>query len=279
MSLDEHERLARLRLIRSETIGPMTFYKLLSRYGSATKALEALPELAQRGGKKKPPRIMTVQQAEHELTALKNFGGSMIVFGDPEYPQWLSTVEDAPPVLNIIGSCDFLSKSSVGIVGARNASANAKRLTHSLASELGQKGQIIVSGLARGIDTAAHQASLQTGTIAVVAGGLDQIYPTENTDLFHEIAQQGCVVSEMPMGTKPTAHHFPRRNRIVSGLSKGVLVVEAGTGTGKTYAYLVPALLSGKKVILSTRTILTWNACHAKPTRKISMRCRSNWSR
>ncbi len=237
------ERIARLRLIRSEKIGPITFYKLLSRFGSAVKALEALPTLAQNGGKKTAPRVMTVQEAENELNRLSDFGGRMVVFGDTDYPEWLSTVEDAPPVLSILGNVDLLSKSIVGIVGARNASANAKRFTHKIASELGKKGQVIASGLARGIDTAAHVASLETGTIAVVAGGLDEIYPTENTDLFHEIAKHGCIVSEMPMGTKPTAHHFPRRNRIVSALSKGVLVVEASLRSGS----LITARLAGEQ--------------------------------
>jgi len=242
MSLSESECIARLRLIRSEKIGPITFYKLLSRFGNASKALEQLPILAERGGKKST-YIMSDDEAQAELNALHNFGGRMIVVGDADYPEWLSTVEDAPPVLNIMGDASLLSKSCIGIVGARNASANAKRLTNTLAMELGKKGQVIASGLARGIDTAAHVASLETGTIAVVAGGLDEIYPTENTDLFHEIAKHGCIVTEMRMGTKPTAHHFPRRNRIVSGLSKGVLVVEASLRSGS----LITARLAGEQ--------------------------------
>ena len=232
MSLTEAERMARLRLFRSASIGPITFYKLLSRYGSAQLALDHLPSLAIKGGKKDAPRIMSVQEASDELNLLDDFGGEMIVYGDNAYPEWLGRIEDAPPVLSIRGDVSLLSKSSVAIVGARNASANAKRFTQTLSATLGQKGQVIVSGLARGIDTAAHVASLKTGTIAVVAGGIDQIYPSENTDLFHQITEQGCVVSEMPFGTAPTAHHFPRRNRIVSGLSKGVVVVEASMKSG-----------------------------------------------
>ena len=232
MSLSQAERIARLSLFRSETVGPITFYKLLSRFGSAVEALKALPLMAQRGGKKKDIRIMTVQQAEHELKMLHDYGGEIVIVGDDNYPEWLTTIEDAPPVLSYLGDVSLLSKSCVGIVGARNASANGRRLTQSLAAELGGKGQIIVSGLARGIDTAAHVASLQTGTIAVLAGGIDQIYPSENTDLYKEIAKHGCVVTEMPFGTAPTAHHFPRRNRIVSGLSKGVVVVEASMRSG-----------------------------------------------
>jgi len=232
VSLTESERIARLRLFRSTTIGPITFYKLLSRFGSAQSALDHLPKLALRGGKKDAPSVMTVQQAADELNLLYDFGGRMVVFGDPDYPEWLTTIEDAPPVLSVLGNVSLLSQTSVAVVGARNASANAKRFTQTIAENLGQKGQIIVSGLARGIDTAAHVSSLKTGTIAVVAGGIDQIYPSENTDLYHEIAKHGCVISEMPFGTAPTAHHFPRRNRIVSGLAKGVVVVEASMRSG-----------------------------------------------
>ena len=232
MRLDEAERIARLRLFRSETVGPITFYKLLSRFGTAQEALTQLPTLARRGGKHNPPRVMTGQEADNELTLLDNHGGKMVVFGDADYPEWLGTVEDAPPVLSVLGDVALLSKSIVAIVGARNSSANAKRFTHKLAADLGQKGQVIASGMARGIDTSAHQASLQTGTIAVLAGGIDQIYPQENTDLYHDIITQGCIISEMPFGTPPTAHHFPRRNRIVSGLAKGVVVVEASTRSG-----------------------------------------------
>lgn len=230
--INEAERIARIRLFRSETVGPITFYKLLSRFGNAVQALEAMPAMAQRAGRKTTPRVASVQDVSNELKMIEAQGGQMVVFGDEIYPEWLATVEDAPPVLSVLGDPLLLSQNCIAIVGSRNASANGKRYTHGLAEELGQKGQIIVSGLARGIDTAAHRASLQTGTIAVLAGGIDQIYPTENTDLYHEIIKYGCVVSEMPMGTAPTAHHFPRRNRIVSGLSKGVIVVEASMKSG-----------------------------------------------
>lgn len=242
MTTDE-ERLARLRLIRSETIGPVTFYKLLGRFGSATKALEALPDMASKGGRKKPLRITTGQEAQNELKMLSSIGGKMIVYGDENYPEWLANIEDAPPVLNMMGNESLLTRSCMAIVGARNASANARRFTQKIANELGAAGQIVVSGLARGIDTAAHEASLETGTIAVMAGGLDQIYPTENTDLYHAIKDKGCIVTEMPVGTKPTAHHFPRRNRIVSGLSKGTVVVEASMKSGS----LITARLAGEQ--------------------------------
>ena len=226
------ERIARIRLFRSETVGPVTFYRLLSRYGSAAKALEALPLLAKRGGRATPPKIASAQDVSDELKMLEAQGGQMVVFGDDTYPEWLTTVDDAPPVFSILGDPTLLSRSGIAMVGARNASANGKRFTKILAEELGRKGQVVISGLARGIDTAAHQASLQTGTIAVLAGGIDQIYPLENTDLYKDIVKYGCIVSEMPMGMAPTAHHFPRRNRIVSGLSKGVVVVEASMKSG-----------------------------------------------
>jgi len=232
MTLSHEERIARLRLFRSETVGPITFYRLLGRFGSAVDAIKNLPTLITHAGKSKSRRIMSIDDAHDEIQNLKKLNGRMVMFGDEAYPEWLTTVEDAPPILSCMGNIDLLSQSSVAIVGARNASANAKRLTLKIAQELGEKGQVVVSGLARGLDTAAHQASLETGTIAVLAGGIDQIYPTENTDLYHAIADKGCVVSEMPFGMPPTARHFPRRNRIVSGLAKAVIVVEATTKSG-----------------------------------------------
>jgi len=243
MTMDEAERIARLRLIRSESIGPITFYKLLARFGSATESLAQIPTLATRAGKAKIPKLTTYAQASNEIEALTKYGGRFVIYGDDDYPEWLLTISDAPPVLSILGSSDLLSKSSLAIVGARNASANAKRYTGQIASQLGQKGQVIISGLARGIDTSAHVSSLETGTIAVVAGGLDQIYPTENAQLYAQIGEQGCIVSEMPFGTKPTAHHFPRRNRIVSGLSKGTIVIEASMKSGS----LITARLAGEQ--------------------------------
>jgi DNA processing protein len=192
---------------------------------------------------KKNIKIMTVQDAETELRKLQDFGGQMIVFGDDEYPTMLAQIEDTPPILQCLGDVSLMSQSSVAIVGARNASANARRFTMTLAQDLGDSGQIIVSGLARGIDTAAHEASLNTGTIAVMAGGLDEIYPTENTKLYNDIVERGCVITEMPLGTKPTAHHFPRRNRIVSGLTSGTVVIEASLRSGS----LITARLAGEQ--------------------------------
>jgi DNA processing protein len=239
--MDNAERIARLCLCRTQSIGPITFYRLLNRFGSAVNALEALPQMA--SSRKKNIKIMSRNDAEKELQALHDFGGQMIVHGDEAYPKQLSQIEDAPPILNYLGDASLLNKNCVAIVGARNASANARRFTMTLARDLGQADQVIASGLARGIDTAAHEASLETGTVAVMAGGLDEIYPAENSDLYHAIAEQGCVLTEMPLGTKPTAHHFPRRNRIVSGLSKGTVVVEASLRSGS----LITARLAGEQ--------------------------------
>lgn len=236
VGLTQDERLARLRLIRSEGIGPITFKRFLSRYGTAQKALGVLIT-------QKPDGVMTVQEAENELKMLTDLGGMAVIYGDSAYPEQLAMIDDFPPVLHCLGDVSLLSKSCVGIVGARNASANARRLTQTLARDLGAQGQVIVSGLARGIDTAAHEASLDTGTIAVLAGGVDEVYPTENTALYKSIIEKGCIVSEMPVGTKPTAHHFPRRNRIVAGLSKGVVVVEATLKSGS----LITARLAGEQ--------------------------------
>lgn len=230
--LNGAERIARLRLCRSDTIGPVTFHRLLSRYGSAEKALNALPAHFVKEGKTQTPHIMSHDEALQEIDHLRAVKGRFVIFGDPEYPESLAHIDDAPPVLSVIGDVSLLNAPTLAIVGARNASANACRLTEKLTRALGAQNWVIASGLARGIDTAAHRASLPTGTIAVLAGGIDQIYPAENTALYHDICMQGCVVSEMPFGTAPTAHHFPRRNRIVSGLSKGVLVVEAGLKSG-----------------------------------------------
>jgi len=230
--LDESERMARLRLFRSKTIGSITFHRLLSRFGSAQKALSVLPTMNSKYGGSTSIPIASVDEAMRELDQLDSVGGYMVICGDPEYPEFLLHIDDAPPVLSVIGRVELLNAPTFAIVGARNASANACRLTEKLSRELGAKNWIIASGLARGIDTAAHRSALPTGTVAVVAGGIDQIYPAENTNLYHEICKQGCVVSEMPFGTASSAPHFPRRNRIVSGMSRGVLVVETGLKSG-----------------------------------------------
>lgn len=230
--LSAAERLDRLRLIRSENVGPRTYARLLERYGSAGAALAALPDLARKGGARRSIKICPRAEAERELEATAKAGARLLVLGEPDYPAWLAALEDAPPMLCVLGGGPVLARPLVAMVGARNASLNGRNFARRLAADLGRAGYGVVSGLARGIDTAAHQGSLATGTVAVMAGGIDVIYPPENADLWREVAQAGAVVSEMPVGTQIQANHFPRRNRIVSGLSLGVVVVEAAARSG-----------------------------------------------
>ena len=231
-ALNPAERLDWLRLIRTENVGPITFYELLGRFGSAAAALAALPEVARRGGRARALRIHPRADAERELAALDKLGARLIAWGEPEYPKALAAVEDAPPLIAAKGRLDLLDKRAIAIVGARNASANGRRFAREIAAELGRCGLLVVSGLARGIDAAAHQGSLATGTLAVLAGGIDMVYPEENRALHDAIAVEGALAAELPVGTEPQARHFPRRNRIISGCSLGVLVVEAALRSG-----------------------------------------------
>ena len=231
-SLDEKERLNWLRLIRTERIGPISFYKMLETYGTATRALEAIPEITAKSGKKSRMRIPSDRDIDRELKAIEKYGARLITAADPDYPLPLGAIDDAPPVICVMGDIILAQRNCVGIVGSRNASHNGRNFAKKLARDIGKQDITVASGLARGIDTAAHKGSLETGTIAVVAGGLNHIYPQENTDLFKAIAAQGLVIAENPMGTAPRAQDFPRRNRIVSGLSSGVVVVEANERSG-----------------------------------------------
>lgn len=226
------ERLAWLRLIRTDSIGPVTFYQLLKRYGSASAALHQLPELARKGGRKKPLVAYNQSRAEDELAQIKRAGGHLLTPLDPAYPLGLAEISDAPPVITVLGRLDLLNKPTLAIVGARNASLNGQNFTRKIAKAMGDNGLTIASGLARGIDTCVHEASIESGTIAVVAGGADNIYPKENTKLYHAIIEQGALIAESPWGTEPLARHFPKRNRIISGLSLGTLVVEATKKSG-----------------------------------------------
>ncbi len=237
------EKLAWLRLFRTENIGPVTFYKLLEFYGSAKNALDALPALAKKGGRKKPLKAPDFKTIEREYDALVKLGGDMVCSGEDAYPLSLAATDDAPPVLSYIGDINIARAPCLAMVGARNASLNAKKFGTALAAELGQAGQIIVSGLARGIDTAVHEGALKTGTIAVVAGGIDVIYPRENTALYKSICERGLVIAESPLGMEPAARLFPKRNRIVSGLSTGVVVVEATVKSGS----LITARMAGEQ--------------------------------
>ena len=230
-ALTESERLDWLRLYRSENVGPVTFFRLLEQFGSAGRALEALPDLAKRGGGRKPIGIPAKSAIEKELAALEKLGGRMIASVEPEFPPALRGLDTAP-VLMARGNPHLLTHPAVAVVGARNASVLGRRLAQSIAADLGRAGLLVVSGMARGIDTAAHEGSLINGTVAVLAGGVDVIYPPENAGLYEKICAMGCVVSEMPPGTQPQATHFPRRNRLISGIAIGVLVVEASAKSG-----------------------------------------------
>ena len=232
MSLPGPERLARLRLARSEGVGPVTFRELIRRFGSAGEALAAAPDLARRAGRTTPLRLATAAEAQREVEAGERLGAALLVFGDQGFPDALAGLDPPPPVLWAMGSAALLAKPCVAVVGARVASAGGQRFARELSSDLGVRGFVVVSGLARGIDGAAHQGSLETGTVAVLAGGVDDIYPPEHADLHRRIAAQGCVVSENPPGRRAKAQDFPRRNRIISGLSRAVVVVEAELRSG-----------------------------------------------
>ena len=227
----EEERFTWLRLLRSRRVGVSTFHRLMAEHGTAQNALAALPEVARQAGLE-TYEICPAGVIEAELTAAKAAHARLLCFGEADYPALLAELDDAPPMLWAIGDVGLLDTPTVSIVGARNASSLGTRMARALAHDLGAKGYTVVSGLARGVDTAAHLATLDTGTIAVMAGGVDVIYPAENTTLATDIAKQGLRLSEQPMGVQPMARHFPRRNRIISGLSRGVVVVEAASKSG-----------------------------------------------
>lgn len=231
-ALSEKEQRDRLRLIRSSNVGPIVFRQLLGRYGTAAKALEALPDLIRRGGHGQGMTLCSADEAEDEIAALGKLGAVLLHFDQPDYPPLLADLSTAPPILTVRGNTALLGAPAIGVVGARNASAAGIRFTRQLAEDLGAQGYVVVSGLARGIDTAAHGAALATGTVAAMAGGIDVVYPPENQALYECMAAQGALVCEMPMGTKPQARHFPRRNRLISGLSLGVVVIEAALKSG-----------------------------------------------
>lgn len=247
-TLSEAERLDWLRLARSENVGPVTFLELLRRFGGAGEALSALPELARKGGRTRPIRICPKAEAERELAEIARARARLIALGEEDYPVPLASIADPPPLIIVRGHGHLLRSRILAIVGARNASAGGVRLTRRLAAELGQNGLIIASGLARGIDAAAHGGALDTGTVAVLAGGVDVAYPPENAELMEEIAARGALISESPVGTVPLGRHFPRRNRMISGISEGVLVVEAAPRSGSLITARL-ALDQGREVL------------------------------
>ena len=221
----------RLRLVRSPGIGPVTYRQLIRRFGTAQAALDAVPDLARRGGGK-APRLFAQSDAEREIAAVEKLGARYLALGQGLYPRLLAELEDAPPLLIVKGDLKLLDRRSVAIVGARNASAAACRVARGLAHDLGQDGLVVVSGLARGVDSAAHDGALETGTIGVIAGGIDIFYPPENEQRQRAMSERGLVVAEMPPGTEPRARHFPYRNRIIAGISAGTVVVEAAPRSG-----------------------------------------------
>ncbi|MEO6198643.1 MAG: DNA-processing protein DprA, partial [Sphingomicrobium sp.] len=221
----------RLRLVRTSGIGPITFRQLIQRFGSAGAALDALPDLARRGGGK-TPRIATRGDAEREIAAVEKLGARYLTLGQGLYPGLLAAMEDAPPLIMAKGNLALLDRPAVAMVGARNASAAACRFARGLAQDLGREGLVVVSGLARGIDSAAHDGALASGTIAVIAGGIDVAYPPENAERQKAIATDGLLLAEMPPGTEPRARHFPYRNRIIAGIAAGTVVVEAAPRSG-----------------------------------------------
>ena len=239
----ERELVDWVRLARTESVGPVTFAHLISRYGSASRALSELPNLASRGGRGPPIEICDARTAETELAAGAAIGARVLTSGSAGFPRLLSVLDPPPPLIWALGDLDILTRRSVAIVGARAASAAGQRFASHLATELGEAGYAVVSGMARGIDTAAHRGSLNSGTIAVLAGGVNDIYPSENASLYDLLRVRGCVVSERPMGLKARAADFPRRNRLISGLALGVVVVEAELRSGS----LITARLAGEQ--------------------------------
>ncbi|MFN7038979.1 MAG: DNA-processing protein DprA [Alphaproteobacteria bacterium] len=230
-NLSFEEKIKYLRLLRSENVGPKTFMNILTLYSTIDEALKAVPELAALGGKK--IKICSKSDAEKEYEDTVKLGGEILAYTEEAYSRLLLEIDNFPPLITILGNKELLSNTdNIAVVGSRNFSANGYNFAKTISRELGEAGFIITSGLARGIDTASHTSALETGTIAVIAGGIDNIYPPENRDLYAQIKEKGLIIAEMPYGTIPKGQNFPRRNRIISGLSLGVIVVEASINSG-----------------------------------------------
>jgi len=241
--LSDEQQLNWLRLIRSENVGPVIFRELVNHFGGPGAALEALPQLSRSGGARRAISICSLERAQAEYTRALKYGASLVALGEPDYPKWLASVDAPPPLIYVKGALELLARPMVAIVGARNGSAIGQKFTRMLAAHIGREGYVIASGLARGIDTAAHVASLERGTLAVLAGGIDSVYPPENAELQKAIGERGVLLSEMPAGYKPRGKDFPRRNRLISGVSAGVIVVEAAYRSGS----LITARLAGEQ--------------------------------
>jgi DNA processing protein len=242
-SLSNAERRDWLRLSRSENVGPASFRLLVARFGSAGSALDALPGLSRRGGLNRSIRIYGRDEAERDLERADELGARFVARDEPDYPPLLRHIDQAPPLLCLKGRAELFAMPAVAVVGTRSASALGRKFAREISLALGKSGLLVVSGLARGIDTVAHEASLETGTVGVLAGGIDVVYPPENERLYGEIAERGVLVTEMTPGTVPRAESFPRRNRLISGISLGVLVVEAALRSGS----LITARLAGEQ--------------------------------
>jgi len=231
--LTDSERAAHLRLIRSENVGPATYRRLMLRFGSVHEAIEALPALSRSGGGDRSLKIASAQAVADEMGAVAALGGRFLILGEAAFPPLLAQLADAPPALAVLGDVMTLHRRAVAVVGSRNASSNGLRIAEALAAELGEAGLVVISGLARGIDGAAHRGAMHIGpTIACIAGGLDHPYPPEHAELQSRIAREGAVVAEAPFGTVPQSRHFPRRNRIIAGLGLGCVVIEAAPRSG-----------------------------------------------
>ena len=253
----------RLRLARTEGIGPVLYRRLLRRYGTAAAALDALPELARAGGRRQPPRVPSRRDAAREREKLEQIGATFLFLDGQGYPALLALLDDAPPVLSVLGRPEVLDGRAVAIVGGRNATANARRHAEALATDLAGAGLVVVSGMARGVDAAAHAGALASGTtIACIAGGVDVAYPPENAELQRRAAKAGAVVAEAPPGTAPRAQHFPRRNRLIAGLSLGVVVVEAALRSG--------SLITARLALENNRELF------AAPGSPLDERCRGS---
>jgi len=239
--LTDAERIDWLRLIRSDNVGPRTFRSLLNHFGSARAALARLPDLARRGGAARSGRICSEDDARAELAACQRQGVSLVASGEAGYPPRLATLDDAPPLLGVRGAVEALMRPMIAIVGSRNASGAGLKFAGQLAHDLSEAGFVIASGLARGIDQAAHRTSLNGGTVAMLAGGHDRIYPPEHEDLLAAIVNCGAAISELPLGHVPRARDFPRRNRLISGAALGVVVVEAAHRSGSLITARVAA--------------------------------------
>lgn len=232
-SLESYPLVDVLRLFRTPNVGPITFFQLIRKFGSPAAAINALPNLSLRGGRQQALPVCSKAEVEKEIEAAGKFGARLIVYGAADYPKWLLSIADPPPVITVAGHTHlWQGKDSIAMVGARNASATGCQFAQRLAKELGQQGLTVVSGLARGIDTFVHKGSLAAGTVAVIAGGVDNIYPPENAILYQQIRETGAIISEQPFGAIPFAGAFPGRNRIIAGMTLGTVVVEASPKSG-----------------------------------------------